>query len=189
MYGAARNKGHGNQGHGKPGQDTGVQYIPQTRSQGHGNQGHGKPGQDTDAQYIPQTRNHSAHGNWQRIVLEVDVSIPRRNCRYLPTHHHSHPTQPVRIPPCLCPLPHVLILVLDVRSHLHPHAHDHAPAAALADVRYPRAYRHFRDAHSDPTNIALHLFGLVVAVVANFALLQCADEYVFGIAPGYVCEY
>jgi hypothetical protein len=41
-------------------------------------------------------------------------------------------------------------------------------------------YRHFRSAHSDPLNIALHLVGLAHAALANFALLHLADMHMFG---------
>ena len=45
---------------------------------------------------------------------------------------------------------------------------------------YSRAYRHFRNNHSDPMNIVVHLVGLVHLCFANFALLHAVDEALFG---------
>eukprot|EP00656_Telonema_subtile_P031704 TRINITY_DN34682_c0_g1_i1.p1 TRINITY_DN34682_c0_g1~~TRINITY_DN34682_c0_g1_i1.p1 ORF type:complete len:252 (-),score=19.52 TRINITY_DN34682_c0_g1_i1:94-849(-) len=51
---------------------------------------------------------------------------------------------------------------------------------------YSRAYRHFRNNHSKPLNIGLHLLGLAHLALANFALLACADRALFGTASPYI---
>ena len=52
-------------------------------------------------------------------------------------------------------------------------------AAICFSSPYPRAFRHFSDAHSQPLNIGLHLFGLAHAVATNSALVLLLDHSLF----------
>lgn len=47
---------------------------------------------------------------------------------------------------------------------------------------YTRAYHHFRNNHSLPLNIVVHLFGVVHILIANFAVLSLVDDAIVAVA-------